>query len=57
MKYCLFVLSNETTFPSGTGYKNTKQGRYHQKETRLMSFYHLDETLIKVVGSSEYIWL
>jgi hypothetical protein len=33
----LFVLSNETMFLSGTGFKNSNHKRYHLKAKRLMN--------------------
>ena len=50
----LFGLLNETTFPFGSGFKNTILKRYSTKRRKIYR-YVIDETLIKV--GSDYIWL
>ena len=48
------ALSNEITFPSGTGFKNASPQRISSKRKEIEE-YVIDETLIKKVGS-ELIW-
>ena len=50
----MLVLSDEITFISGTGFKNTKPQRISSKKKNIEE-YVLDETIIK--AGSEYIWL
>jgi hypothetical protein len=54
------VLSKETImFLSGTnGFKNSnRKKRCYQKENNLFRVYHIEETMLIKVGSSELIWL
>ena len=51
----MLVLSDEITFISGTGFKNTKPQRISSKKKNIEEYVVLDETIIK--AGSEYIWL
>ncbi len=53
LKDCLF-LSNEITFPYGTGFKKYKPQRISTRRKKVSEFI-LDETVIK--AGLEYIWL